>query len=510
MTTEDANNADTLYAQAMAMACRFPLLSERELRVLIAIAEDAKEKYGVTNHDRRVELVELIEAAERALPVESVDGLRQRVEAWIFGLVPSSRAGRVFLLCVGLIVVAAPLLLALPYESAAHVIRQHFSRDIVVWKIGSPWRGGTPAATIPREVESLALKNGVRVTAIGVPADNFADKLLEAHANNELPDAIAIDNYGLIDGIETDRGRFDGIGEDGRFTDALVNVSESLSRLNKDGRGWVFLINGSRQHRRARQLALSIENCSTTDLTGFSSPQPQRDKITSSIKKLAAQYVSCEALGPGTPIPSGLRTLRCKGEEPPKVKSVEICDAAGTPRLLLATVGVIFDSEKSVGRKDILVGITAEGDALVPLFVTDDSYSVQNFLSPDEANDDRSLKEFMLEVRDCSDQRRTSPGAGELITPPKFKRKTPGSNEEFPLFTWRSSASSDIAFEIVEFRIGNALSRTFFRSTKPNDQYSISSGHLMSSEEESSWRVLSVNHCGDIAKSDFRPYQDDY
>src|ERR1700675_1828737 len=66
--------------------------------------------------------------------------------------------------------------------------------------------------------------------------------------NNQEPDILVIDNYGMIDGITTPLGDFTGIGSSGKIRQGLVKVSESLSALEGPKRGWEFLMQTSKNH----------------------------------------------------------------------------------------------------------------------------------------------------------------------------------------------------------------------------------------------------------------------
>ena len=125
---------------------------------------------------------------------------------------------------------------------------------LLVWKVGSPHRGDTPVPTAPPDIVETASTLGLSLDVRALPAREFARTFRAARLTNEEPDILVVDNMGLIWGITTPLGRFDGIG-----ADAVVKVSETLKLFAPSP--WEFLVPTSRLHAAARTLATGTIQC---------------------------------------------------------------------------------------------------------------------------------------------------------------------------------------------------------------------------------------------------------
>ena len=70
---------------------------------------------------------------------------------------------------------------------------------------------------MPPGLEKEWAARGFHVALETFRASGFAARFSEAVARNAAPDVLVFDNFGIIDGITTDLGRFDGIAQDPRF-----------------------------------------------------------------------------------------------------------------------------------------------------------------------------------------------------------------------------------------------------------------------------------------------------
>ena len=111
---------------------------------------------------------------------------------------------------------------------------------IRVWKVGSPHTGALPETTFSPALQQEAEKLGYRIEVEPFKAEGFAAKFWRAVDQHDEPEVIAFDNYGVLVGIQTALGRFQGIGSDPRVSSSLVMVHESLASLQE--RGWVMLV----------------------------------------------------------------------------------------------------------------------------------------------------------------------------------------------------------------------------------------------------------------------------
>jgi hypothetical protein len=133
--------------------------------------------------------------------------------------------------------------------------------DILVWKVGSPHTRDTPPVNIPPNLERLANDNGLKVQIRSFPAAGFAEGFFKAVSHHVQPDILAINNYGIIEGITTEVGVIKGIASDATVSGMLIRVSGSFSSLAGEEGGWQYLISSSRNYQKARALALKKANC---------------------------------------------------------------------------------------------------------------------------------------------------------------------------------------------------------------------------------------------------------
>ena len=85
---------------------------------------------------------------------------------------------------------------------------------IRIWKVGSPHRGEIPPTTLPPALAREATRRGFRLSIEAFPATGFATTFFDAVARGAAPDLLVFDNFGVMQGITTALGHFDGIGQD--------------------------------------------------------------------------------------------------------------------------------------------------------------------------------------------------------------------------------------------------------------------------------------------------------
>jgi hypothetical protein len=106
-----------------------------------------------------------------------------------------------------------------------------------------------------------AAKRGFRLTVESFPAHGFAARFSEAVATSAAPDVIVFDNFGVIDGITTPLGTFEGIGRDPTIRTKLVRVTGALDELLPPQRGWdlpFFLIAELQRGEGARHVGAHV------------------------------------------------------------------------------------------------------------------------------------------------------------------------------------------------------------------------------------------------------------
>jgi hypothetical protein len=80
----------------------------------------------------------------------------------------------------------------------------------------------------------------------------FAD----AVGRGAAPDVLVFDNFGVMDGITTGLGHFEGIGQEPTLRRQFVKVTGAFDELLGPQRGWTYLFALSANHAAARTLAL--------------------------------------------------------------------------------------------------------------------------------------------------------------------------------------------------------------------------------------------------------------
>jgi hypothetical protein len=130
---------------------------------------------------------------------------------------PPDRPPRWASLAICTAMAAAMLLVA--YGTTGDTVR--------IWKIGSPYRGNTPDTVVPFALNEESIRRGQGISIEAFPAKGFAATFREAVTRNEPPDILVFDNFGVMEGITTDLGTFEGIGEE-----PTRPISSSASRVH--------------------------------------------------------------------------------------------------------------------------------------------------------------------------------------------------------------------------------------------------------------------------------------
>jgi hypothetical protein len=231
------------------------------------------------------------------------------------------------------------------------------SDNVLIWKVGSPHRGDTPAAVVPDDLQKAAQELGLQIEIQTFPAKGFARKFADATKRKSQPDILAFDNYGVLEGITTSLGTFEGIA-DAETRKSLVAVSESLQSLEGDQGGWEFLIATSRNFGKAKDLALKKVTCDTS-----SSGAVKEETLLREISGTVLMATFAGAFGGN----SDNAISKLLGQDPaqrdsPKITDIRICDVWGNRRLAFVNTAILFQSTTVVGQRTSLV-VLAKPDA---------------------------------------------------------------------------------------------------------------------------------------------------
>jgi hypothetical protein len=126
-------------------------------------------------------------------------------------------------------------------KQAAAVERSRESepQEIIIWKVGDPHKGELPDTSISSSLEQIAEKMGFRMAVRAFPAVGFARQFFDAFDEGLEPDILAINNYGIINGIKTALGDFTGIGSNKAIREKLVRSPNPYGGWEMaDGNSW--------------------------------------------------------------------------------------------------------------------------------------------------------------------------------------------------------------------------------------------------------------------------------
>jgi hypothetical protein len=387
---------------------------------------------------------------------------------------------------------------------------------IIVWRIGSPHRGDTPDTSVPLDLEADAEKLGYNLKVESFPADDFAEMLLDAFKKNREPDILCIDNYGLIEGIKTDRGRFIGIAANEQVRQSLIKVTESFKVLERPRDGWEFLFRTSRNFEAARALALRSVECNQNP------PSPSMSEAqTSLIERLAQAFMegpeasaafrdpdslegAANQIAPGqVSIKTAFRSPgpgNSKGVNPDllrlHVRETRACGYWGNDHLAFASALSTYATEKSVGRlPELLVLRKLQGQWKI-LVASTDVHSNTAFL--------REVPKLasLLQSPWTSDN---SLLPAKILAPEDGKAPASSPGERDAKFEWQPGESVNRVAEIIEFAFrDDDWLIVKFTSGSSTSSEQLAESQLWFTGTLWRWRVWSISNSGGVSFSESR------
>jgi hypothetical protein len=366
-----------------------------------------------------------------------------------------------------------------------------------VWRVGSPHRGDTPSATMPPGLEKDWAALGFHVAVETFRASGFAARFSEAVRANAAPDVLVFDNFGIMDGITTALGRFDGVGQDPTVRQHFIKVTGPFDELRwPEGRGWTYLFALSPNHSAAKRLASQAARCSNR-----ADGQPLFSEIERIVPGITTAYLEQDAIGVQTYADLERLTASQPRQESVKVRAVRTCDVRGNDKLAVASVIATYESANALGHAPVLL-------------VLRNVYSRWRLLVA--ARDPISNGEFVREIRRVAGLLsgetavRSFPAPATLLAPETGSRRLPAEGpgfRTFRSFRWRSSDSDNVVAEIVEFAYDQDARLFVVRPPQPASSGEVSEGRLWTSGGTWYWRIWSISRSGDIAFSETRTFQ---
>jgi hypothetical protein len=375
---------------------------------------------------------------------------------------------------------------------ALSVIVSTQSGDTIrVWKVGSPHRGDTPPPTVPFSLRQEARLRGLEITVASFPPQGFARRFRDAVTRNEAPDLIVFDNHGIMDGITTVRGVFEGIGEDPVVRRRFIKAIGAFDDLLGPSRGWTYLFTASPNHERAKALAHRPPQCSRGALAARASAE-----LADIVPAVARAYLEGDGGSLARYADPDAIVFNTPPREHVKVLAVQSCGVWGSDKLAVATVNASHEGEITTGHTRVVLVLRKPSQQWQLLSAARDPVSNNEFV-----NKASSLPALLTGPK-AADAFPSS-ATGLAPSPGGFPRPAP--NERFGTFTWTASASDNVIAEIVEFAYrGDA--RLFLRPTFPSAEGRLSTGLLWFTGSEWTWRIWSVSRSGDIAFSETRTF----
>jgi hypothetical protein len=384
--------------------------------------------------------------------------------------------------------------------TAADAAQKRTEQVIRVWKVGSPHRGDVPDVRIPADLSRKAMELNCRIEVRSMPARDLYGLLTHAVATNDEPDILVIDNMGLIIGINTQLGRFDGIGRDPQLRMSLIDVSEAFRSLATTP-GWQFLLKSSRNFAKAKLLAMMEPECDPS----YGNTGPWTGEIKTNVGKTAkiaaAAYFqhdqsTLDALGDNRVDSEPFRNPSSA------ISKVKVCSGWGNHRLAFVNTVTRFENDQRLGYATLLAVLTnTQGDWKL-LSLSTYPTLIRNL----------QQQPFVLNTAGDSESQLEPPA---LIAPADGASFRRWPMEERPLLEW-SRAGIGSTLYLVEAQFTNTpragQTKTLwagrgFNLVSPFDAGAVtirSRAAFGAGQQPHRWRIWAIDENGFTVRSDWR------
>ena len=385
--------------------------------------------------------------------------------------------------CAAIFVAAGALALATSAIAA---------NPITIWIVGSPHTNDVPKIPAALHVREEALRLGYDVSVETFPARGFADIFADVVARGAPPDILVFDNMGVMDGITTRFGRFEGVGRDPTVRSQFVKVTGAFDELLGPRRGWTYLFTSSSNHVVARNLALGGRACAAGAGSQHADEQMVRLVTDVASAYLKGDAMTVQAYADAERIPN----VRL-GVGATAVGGVRVCAAWSNDHVAFASVTAAYESDGTLGEATILLALRKSGSQWRLLVVTRDPISTGAFVNA-------VPRLFASLPRDATAAALPIPAT--LMAPPTGEFPQPLSGQRFGSFTWTSSPSSEVNAEIAEFAYRDDVRLFLLFPKRPAASSEVSAGQLWTTRGEWSWRIWSLARTGELAFSESRTF----
>jgi hypothetical protein len=365
---------------------------------------------------------------------------------------------------------------------------------IRIWRVGSPHTGDTPQATAASRFRQDAARHGVRVTVESFPARGFAALFADAVARNLAPDVLVFDNFGVMSGITTRLGRFDGLASDPTLRPHLIKVTDVFGDLLPPSRGWVYLFALSPNHPAAKTLALKSPPCPAA-----SSGPMLKGELSEILPRLTAAYLEGDDITmQAESDPERVSLSRAKRERL-ETGEIRACGLWGNDRFAVASMNAAYEGESALGHSRVLLVLRRVSAHWRLLAASRDPITTGEFAS--------ALPGVAVMLRGNSDRRDgPMPTSAALLSPAPGVFPPALKGQRFGDFTWQRSVSADVIAEVVEFAYEDDVRLVLALRTRSGSPSSLSSGVLWHTGGPWYWRVWSISRGGDVTFSEARAF----
>jgi hypothetical protein len=379
---------------------------------------------------------------------------------------------------------------------------------IRIWIVGSPHTNALPPTVIHSELHQRAESLGYTIEIQAFRPSGFAAHFHAALQNHNEPEILTFDNYGVLMGLQTRLGWFQGVDWDRRTASSLALVHETMTSLQP--RGWVMLVTSAVNYEAARALTMRPAECDSQ-----SGPAPDPSTLAPALRLAQEKavfatraYLDCDRSTLAAVSHESRLVQQCfQPQSDTKVESVKACSVSGNNKLAFVSLvsgfsavvrdrrGALVPSKAGMdlGQKSILAVLSNQSGTWRLLAITHD---VVNTVARTHKTTNRLTNSL-----DYGPQIGIMPEPARLLTP-NGVYPVPQPGERFGDFIWYPSQSTEVIGQVVEFVWGKdtnwGQTRLFFL---PASENKISSGLLMDGGP-TVWRVWSINKFGDVVFSE--------
>lgn len=375
-------------------------------------------------------------------------------------------------------------------RGSGSLLAQSSRSEVRVWRVGSPHAADTPNVAIAGRMLERAAALGVHLTVEVYPARGFAAVFADAVRRNAEPDVLTFDNFGVMEGITTPLGTFEGVGRDGAPPLNMVRVTTVFDDLVGPTRGWAYLLRSSRHFETARALALAAGRCTAGTPERLPAGALREAVTKAAMAYLIGDQVSLRAVAD----PERLETRSAKPSQM-SVGAIETCALWGNERLAFVFAVATYEGIEVLGQAPLLLGLRRQSAEWRVVVAARDPVSTGEFMRqlavlPLESG--ASASGFVLPASTLS------PADGQFPTVPQ--------GERFGAFRWQASPSNDVLVELAEFAYDDDARLVVVLPAAPDETRSMSAGALWTTSRTWRWRVWSIGRSGEVALSESRQF----